>query len=129
LMLMPSAFVWPNVRVNCDRPFPLTLIYPPPFIARSARPNIPDPQLLRLLRALGDDTRLRALRLIAQAPRSTQELASLIAISEAGLSKHLRILSEAGLVESKRTGYYVLYTLSEETIDQLSDDLREFLRS
>ena len=90
---------------------------------------MPDPQLLRLPRALGDDTRLRTLRLIAQAPRSTQELASLIAISEAGLSKHLRILSEAGLVESHRAGYYVLYTLSEETIDQLSDELRQFLRS
>jgi DNA-binding transcriptional ArsR family regulator len=67
------------------------------------------------------DARLRALRLIAQAPRSTQELASLIAISEAGLSKHLGILSEAGLVESRRAGYYVLYTLS--------DELRRFLRS
>jgi DNA-binding transcriptional ArsR family regulator len=111
-MLMPSAFVWPNVRVNCNAPFPLTLIYPAPFIARNARPNVPSPRLLRMLRALGNDTRLRALRLIAQAPRSTQELASLIVISEAGLSKHLRILTEAGLVESRREGYYVLYSLA-----------------
>jgi DNA-binding transcriptional ArsR family regulator len=129
LMLMPSAFVWPKVRVNCDAPFPLTLVYPAPFIARNARPTVPNPDLVGLLRALADDTRLRALRLIAQAPRSTQELAALISISEAGLSKHLRILGEAGLVTTKREGYYVLYSLDEAAVDRLPGELRAFLRS
>jgi DNA-binding transcriptional ArsR family regulator len=129
LTLVPSAFVWPGVQVNCDAPFPLTIVYPAPFIARSARPTIPDPELLRLFRALGDDVRLRALRLIAQAPRSTQELAVLITISEAGLSKHLRTLSEAGLVVSRREGYYVLYSLAPGALERVPENLRGFLRS
>lgn len=128
LTLMPSAFVWPGVRVNCDAPFPLTLVYPAPFVARGARPGAPDAELLRLLRALGDDTRLRALRLIAEAPRSTQELAALISISEAGLSKHLRVLADAGVLETRREGYYVLYGLAEDWLDRLPRDLRAFLR-
>ena len=53
LHLVPSAFVWPGVRVNCDAPFPLTIVYPAPFVARRARPAAPDPELLRLVRALG----------------------------------------------------------------------------
>ena len=60
LHLVPSAFVWPGVRVNCDAPFPLTIVYPAPFVARRARSAAPDPELLRLLRALADDTRLRS---------------------------------------------------------------------
>ena len=129
LMLLPSAFVWPGVRVNCDAPFPLTLIYPARSITRRAKPPTPNPRLLRVLRALGDDTRLRALRLIAQQPRSTQELAALISISEAGLSKHLRALSKAGLVTTRREGYYVLYSLAPDALERLPDELQAFLET
>ena len=72
-------------------------------------------------------SRTRALKLIAERPRSTQELAPLAGISEAGLSKHLRQLADAGLVSSRRDGYYVLYRLVPERIDPLSDGLRRFL--
>jgi DNA-binding transcriptional ArsR family regulator len=129
LTLVPSVFVWPGLQINCDAPFPLTLVFPAPSVSREARPEPPDAQLLLLLRALGDDTRLRALRLIAQAPRSTQELAALVGISEAGLSKHLRILAEAGVVEARRDGYYVLYSLSRRRVPAVSRLLSEFLTS
>jgi DNA-binding transcriptional ArsR family regulator len=112
LTLVPSLYSWPHVNVNCDEPFPLTLVYPAPFALRAARPRLPDAELLRVLKALADDTRLRALRLIAAAPRSTQELAPLVGISEAGLSKHLRLLAEAGVLETRREGYYVLYSIA-----------------
>jgi DNA-binding transcriptional ArsR family regulator len=81
----------------------------------------------RLGRALGDPTRLRALKLIAARPRTTQELAPLVGISEAGLSKHLRLLARAGVVESHREGYYVVYTLAADRIAPLSDALLRFL--
>jgi DNA-binding transcriptional ArsR family regulator len=129
LTLVPSVFVWPGLQVNCDAPFPLTLVFPAPSVSREARPTPPDTDLLLLLRALGDDTRLRALRLIAQAPRSTQELAALVGISEAGLSKHLRVLAEAGVVETRRDGYYVLYSLARRRVPAVSKLLSEFLTS
>jgi DNA-binding transcriptional ArsR family regulator len=129
LTLVPSVFVWPGLQINCDAPFPLTLVFPAPSVSSEARPKPPDAELLLLLRALGDDTRLRALRLIAQAPRSTQELAALVGISEAGLSKHLRILAEAGVVETRREGYYVLYSLAQPRLAAVKTLLAEFLRS
>lgn len=127
LTLIPSVFVWPGLQVNCDSPFPLSLVYPAPSVSRTARPQAPDAELLGLLRALGDDTRLRALRLIAQAPRSTQELAALVGISEAGLSKHLRVLAEAGVVNTRRDGYYVLYSVDRRRLGAVSKLLADFV--
>ena len=127
LLFVPSAYVWPHVLISCDEPWPLSLVYPAPFVARDARPKLPSAELVGVLRAVGDDTRLRTLRLIAERPRSTQELAPLVGISEAGLSKHLRQLARAGLVSSRREGYYVLYALAPERIEPISDALLEFL--
>ncbi len=125
IVLVPSVYVWPHVNVNCDDPWPLCLVYPPAFVAR--RQDSDSPELLRALRALADGTRLRALRLIAERPRSTQELAPLVGISEAGLSKHLRALADAGLLETRREGYYVLYSLVPGALRAVADALPSFV--
>jgi DNA-binding transcriptional ArsR family regulator len=129
LLLVPSAFVWPHVRVNCDEPWPLSVIYPASFVVADARPRIPSEDLVRVLRALADDTRLRALRLIAERPRSTQELAPLVGITEAGLSKHLRQLAQAGVLTTRREGYYVLYSVDTDRLAPLSETLLSFLQA
>jgi len=127
LVLAPSVYVWPHVRVNCDPPWPLGLVFPASSIVRESRPRIPPAQLIGVLRALADDTRLRALRLIAERPRSTQELAPLVGITEAALSKHLRTLAEAGLLERHRDGYYVLYRIVPGQVAALAPSLEAFL--
>jgi DNA-binding transcriptional ArsR family regulator len=123
LVLAPSFYVWPHVRVNCDEPWPLTLVYPAPFVQGEARTVLPPGELLRALRAVAEGTRLRVLGLIAERPRSTQELAPLVGISEAGLSKHLRLLADSGLLASRREGYYVLYELVPERVRAVSTAL------
>jgi DNA-binding transcriptional ArsR family regulator len=127
LVLAPSYFVWPHVRVNCDRPWPLTLVYPAGFVLGAVRRELPSGELLRSLRAVADGTRLRALKLIAERPRSTQELARLIGISEAGLSKHLRLMAQAGLLTTRREGYYVLYSLVPEQVEAVASGLPAYL--
>jgi DNA-binding transcriptional ArsR family regulator len=129
LVLSPSAFVWPHLLVSCDPPWPLALVYAAPEIALQAEPRLPPAELLRILRALGDDTRLRVLRLIAERPRTTQELSPIVGLSRAGVSKCLRLLAEAGLVAAKREGYYVVYSLAPGRLDAVSKALSEFLRT
>lgn len=128
LVLVPSCYAWPHVRVNCDTPWPLGLVFPASSVVRESRPRIPPEQLVSVLRALGEDTRLRVLRLIAERPRSTQELAPLLGISEAALSKHLRVLAAAGLVQGRREGYYVLYRLLPARLAGVAPSLLGFLR-
>jgi len=127
LLLCPSVYSWPHVFVNCEPPYPLFLVYPAPAAERVAVPPTTPDELLRIFRVLGDDTRMRALQLIAASPRSTQELAPLVGISEAALSKHLRALTKAGLVGRRRDGYYVLYTLVRAPLERLTPELLDFL--
>jgi len=126
LLLVPSVYVWPHVRINCDAPWPLAVIYRAPYLVQNLRHATP-PELVQLLKALADPTRLRILELLAKQPRSTQELAPLVGLTEAGTSKQLRLLAAAGLLEAKREGYYVVYSLDPEKLSTLSDELRSLV--
>jgi len=127
LVLSPSVFVWPHLIVNCDRPWPTTLVYAAPALARDADVRIPPAELTRILRALADDTRLRILKLIAERPRTTQELAPLVGLSMSGVSKSIRLLSSAGLVTAHREGYYVVYRLAPDRIAAVTSAITQFL--
>jgi DNA-binding transcriptional ArsR family regulator len=127
LRLIPSVYVWPHIRVNCDAPWPLAVLYPPATMPSGlAGTRAPD-ELVRALRAAADPTRLRILQLVAEQPRSTEELAPLVGLSESGLSKHLRSLTEAGLLSTKRDGYYVLYRLERERLEALGPELEGYV--
>jgi DNA-binding transcriptional ArsR family regulator len=126
LLLVPSFYVWPHVRVNCDAPWPLSVVYRAPFLVSALRRATP-PELVRLLKALADPTRLRILELVAKHPRSTQELAPLVNLTDAGASKQLRLLAATGLLSTKREGYYVVYSLEPEKLSTLSEDLRHLI--
>lgn len=128
LRLTPSVYVWPHVRVNCDPPWPLALVYPAPALTRQRRPQLPPEDLIRFLRALADPARLEMLRLIHNRPRSTQELADRLSMTEAGASRSLRLLSQAGLLTTHRQGRYLLYHLVPDRLD-LTDTIESFLAS
>ena len=68
----------------------------------------------------GDSTRLRILGLIAEQPRSTQELAPLISLTEAGASRHLRLLADVGILTSHREGYYVVYSIAPDAPGEIA---------
>src|SRR5688572_28129504 len=70
------------------------------------------PQLVVWLRAAGEVTRLRLLALCAERDLSVSDLATAIGQSEPRVSRHLKILSEAGLIARVRQGQWVHYQLS-----------------
>src|ERR1700683_5624134 len=67
---------------------------------------------LKWLRAAGEPSRLRLLALCADAEFSVSDLAQVLAQSEPRVSRHLRILCEAGLIERSRQGQWVHYHLA-----------------
>jgi DNA-binding transcriptional ArsR family regulator len=127
LPFAPSTFTWPHIWASTDPGWPIGITYQASSTVRHARQPAPPPDLLQLLRACGDDVRLQTLRWLAQGPRTTQELAPLIGITEPAMSKHLRHLSNAGLVASRRDGRYVLYDLRPEGLKPLTSGLMDYV--
>jgi DNA-binding transcriptional ArsR family regulator len=63
----------------------------------------PEPdQLHHLFQALGDPTRLQVVEILGSGPRRAGELSAQVGISAPVMSKHLRVLLAAGVVEDER---------------------------
>lgn len=79
--------------------------------------------------ALGDATRLRLVgRLSERSPQSVSSLTEQSKLTRQAISKHLRVLEEAGLVENVRSGRESLYALRAEPIDDARQYLEEVAR-
>lgn len=70
-----------------------------------------------LLRLLGDETRLRLLRLLAQESLNVSELTAILGVAQSGVSRHLGLLKDARLVREQRTGTFSWYRLDDALID------------
>ncbi|MGH8285277.1 MAG: ArsR/SmtB family transcription factor, partial [Steroidobacteraceae bacterium] len=68
-------------------------------------------QALGWLKAAAEPTRLRLLALCAQRDFSVSDLARLLGQSEPRVSRHLKVLCEAGLLDRVRQGQWVHYRL------------------
>ena len=75
-------------------------------------------------KALGNPKRLELLDLLAQGPRSVDELASAAELGVSTCSAHLQTLREAGLVETRREGRRIYYSLASNDVAGLWDHLR-----
>ena len=69
-------------------------------------------QSAALFRLLGDDARLRILRLLDAERLNVSELTSILGIAQSGVSRHLGLLKEAGLVEERKDGGFTFFRLS-----------------
>src|SRR5881394_4028570 len=67
--------------------------------------------------ALGDPHRRAIVELLADQPRSVQELADALPISRPAVSRHLRLLKDAGLVVEEPQGTRRIYRLHDEGVD------------
>ncbi len=75
-------------------------------------------------KVLGNPKRLELLDLLAQGPRSVEELAAAAALGMSTCSAHLQTLREAGLVETRREGKRVYYSLTGDDVAGLWEHLR-----
>ena len=71
-------------------------------------------RLLDIFRALGDPTRLRIFALLRRMELSVGELAQVLGQSQPRVSRHVRILADAGLTTRRREGSWVFLALAED---------------
>lgn len=80
--------------------------------------------VVELFKILSDTNRLRILNLLYAKELCVCELEYLLGISQSNLSKHLRLMSDAGILESRRQNKFAYYKMKDEEIKK-----HEFLKS
>ena len=93
----------------------------------SGDPLAPPPAVVRLHRALGDETRLRILRLLRDGDRYLTEIAQALELSKPTVKHHLALLRAAGLITVTDEGNYTYYSLRRDRLEQAGAELRAFL--
>ena len=73
------------------------------------------------MRALADDSRLVMLDALAKGPLTVNELAALLPIARPGVSRHLRVLREAELVDVRQDATRRVYSLRPQPLAQLDE--------
>jgi DNA-binding transcriptional ArsR family regulator len=79
-----------------------------------------------VLRALADESRRTMLETLAGGPATVGELAARLPIARPGVSRHLRVLREAGLVEVRQQAQRRVYSLRLEPIAELDEWLGRY---
>lgn len=91
-------------------------------------------RFIRVMKALSDPSRVRLVKILEHKPLCVCELQNLVGLAQSTVSKHMRILEEAGLVDFNKEGSWIIYRLTrgedseyarvmlENLQDWLSDD-------
>lgn len=74
-------------------------------------------------KAMGDGTRFKILSMLLQKSFCVNAIAHQLGVSQSAVSQHMRVLREAGLVESDKQGYFVHYSVSSQGIEQFRQDV------
>jgi len=82
----------------------------------------------KTLHALADPNRRTIVELLLTRDQPVNELVQRLPIAQSGVSRHLRILKEAGLVSSRSQGQQRIYALRPEPFEELSDWLGRYRR-
>ena len=75
---------------------------------------------MAVLKALSEVTRMGIIRLLLKEQLGVNEIARRLKVSQSNVSKHLRVLKEARLLEMQKQGWQRLYTVVPRLKDQLA---------
>ncbi|MEA5571464.1 metalloregulator ArsR/SmtB family transcription factor [Calothrix sp. UHCC 0171] len=78
--------------------------------------------------ALSDPLRIRVLELLRQQEQCVCDLCSALDVTQSKLSFHLKILKEAGFVDSRHQGRWIYYSLNQAQFTIIAEYLTDFSR-
>jgi predicted transcriptional regulator len=80
----------------------------------------PNEELLAFFKALSDANRLKILGLLATQSATVEQLAAALNLGASTVSHHLSRLSDTGLVSARAEGYYSVYSLHTDVLEEMS---------
>ena len=85
--------------------------------------------LIRIMKALSDETRLRILKVLLERECCVCEVMQALDISQSRASRNLGILQDAGFLKARRDGTWMLYSVDWETANPYATSLAKLLRN
>jgi DNA-binding transcriptional ArsR family regulator len=79
-----------------------------------------------ILQALADGSRRTVLEILREHPATAGDLADALPIARPGVSRHLRVLREAGLIDYRQEAQRRIYRLRPEALIEVDDWLGEY---
>ena len=79
-------------------------------------------------RAMGEPLRLRILQQLEDGERSVSALAESVASTQPNVSKHLKVLQDAGLVKRRQQGTTIYYSIADTMVFELCEMICSTLR-
>ena len=84
--------------------------------------------LIKAMKALSDETRLRIINLLLQRECCVCEIMQAMEISQSRASRNLRILQGAGFIKAQRHGAWIIYSIDRETANHYAASLAKLLK-
>ncbi|PEY32323.1 transcriptional regulator [Bacillus cereus] len=125
ITLYPSTFVAPHLLIDNLISTHIKVYYEVE-IASSYVDEVPK-DLMRILQAISDETRLKMLRDLSFQSFCTQQLTERYSLTKSTVSSHLKMLESTGLIQKERKGYYVFYKTNRERLEQIRVDIDQFM--
>ena len=85
-------------------------------------------QFIRTMKALSDPNRVRVLKLLQEKELCVCEIQELLQLAQSTISRHMKNLEDAGLVEHKRQGAWIIYHLPDTPESKYGATMLEALK-
>lgn len=82
---------------------------------------------IEVIKALGDETRIEILEVIGKKEMNASEISDKCTLTRSTISHHLQILKRAKILESRKEGKEIYYSLNMNTLKVLSQSLLGFI--
>jgi ArsR family transcriptional regulator len=81
----------------------------------------------RIFKAMSDENRLKILELIKEKPRSASELLDEMDFGQSTLSHHMKLLLNAEVVQARKKGKFIIYSLKKEAFEEMREWMSTYL--
>ena len=86
-------------------------------------------ELIQVLKAVADKNRIRIIKMLEKKKMCVCELAAVLEITQPSVSKHLKILNDAGIIKDERNGKWVDYSLCTEKINKYAFVIQDTIKN